>query len=223
VALAVYLALTELASNKTNDEFQQTLGKIALTAGTSVASVKRVLAGLVSAGVLEIVPNPPGMSIYRLIGQAQTDPAQAQTDPAQAQTDPAQAQGRNRGGRATLEEYKNLSEERERRSAAPAAPLPDSLPLSQTGLSKYEPPPATSDTNPVARLFLRMAILDYHHKKSPRFTRDDRANWKFRAESNPTLLTACLDDLEKALQARERILDLPAWADRIWKQRGGAE
>jgi hypothetical protein len=122
VAIAVYVALTEIASDEAANSFETTLSHIAFKASCSVASVKRVLPDLESIPVVVVERKPrlKGPARYTLVAMAPNEPTIAQGEPTLAQGEPTTVQvgptivqARNTPRGATVEQMEERQKNRE--------------------------------------------------------------------------------------------------------------
>jgi hypothetical protein len=171
IALAVYLALTEIASDKQSDCFVQQLSWIAGKAGTSIASVKRVLQDVEAIPLVKIDrPKLKGPATYTLL-------AMAQAEPTIAQSELTIAQDAETASRATIKESKNNPiEETEKKVRANARPSPQPDDEWLLELSKD----ATYAGLDVQREFGKLSRWCKEHRQQP--SRKRFVNWLNRAD-----------------------------------------
>jgi hypothetical protein len=217
-ALAVYVALTELASDNESQSFVETLGRISEKSGASVATVKRVLPVLEMLRVVEIVRHP-GLrlpSTYVLTGLNRI----AQTEPTIAQTEPTIAQGRNKRVCATSEEdNKKKGEEREKgNDNGIAGALPSRQPIAQTEPPRSSNHPHGSD---LSLNRTQQRIWESLCKLVP----DAQLNvawWERCILDDSIFFEECLHELRKRILSQSpEIENRGGWLTQVWKQRGG--
>ncbi|HEX3716867.1 MAG TPA: hypothetical protein VH595_02780 [Verrucomicrobiae bacterium] len=200
IALAVYMALTEIASDKQSETFETTLLWIALMAGASVSSVKRIIPDLEAISIINVrrtQQGGKGPSTYSLLSIVQAEPSKVQTEPSIALS-------RNTPSRAALEESKKKKKQLKEECGDAVASPRQSLDLAG---SEEEP-----EVFPALSRILLANLL----------TPGTSRRWMALVRSDPQIFNESFEEYERTLRRGGKVTSPLDWIEATCEGKGGS-